>query len=97
MDSVTIDVGEPAQVEVADDDAWEETSGGPVATADELVQELHAEEEVVGVQEAVNEHELADQVGHVEQLREQVKPHEAAPEPATCTAITAVTLLQYLF
>lgn len=97
MDSVAIDVGEAAQVEVADYDAREEASGGPVATADELVEELHPEEEVVGVQEAVDEHELADQVGHVEQLREQVEPHEAAPEPATCTAISAVTLLQYLF
>ena len=75
MDCVAIDVSEAAEVEIADDDARKEAGGGPVAAADKLLEELYAEEDVVGVQEAVDHYELGNEVRHVEQLCDQVEPH----------------------
>ena len=82
LNSISVDVGESPQIELADDDAREHLCGGPVAARDQLAEQLEAEEHVARVQEAVDDHELAHQHNHVHRLRHKVQPHQAAPELA---------------
>lgn len=82
LNSISVDVGESSQIELADDDAREHLCGGPVAASDQLAEQLESEEHVARVQEAVDDHELAHQHNHVHHLRHEVQPHQAAPELA---------------
>ena len=68
LNSISVDVCESAQLELADDDAREHLRGGPVTARGELAEQLDAEEDVARVQEAVDDHELAHQHNHVHRL-----------------------------
>ena len=82
LNSISIDVCESAQLELADDYAREHLRGGPVTARDQLAEQLEAEEHVARVQEAVDDHELAHQHNHIHRLRHKVQPHQTAPELA---------------